>query len=92
MQIFVQLVGGRGKGLRKCPLWGPGCPGPVREEGSLVLAGLAINQWFLSLPGGEPEKRTEEKRVTLLQLLFFPGKADPLQPFHASWPRLCMVG
>ena len=44
------------------------CPGPVREEGSLVLVGLAIKQWFLSLPRGEPDNRTEEERVTLLQL------------------------
>ena len=77
---ICSVRGWHGKGLKE-----------VSSLGTwLVLAGLAIKQWFLSLPGGEPEKRTEEERITLLQLLVFPGKADPLQPFHASWPRLCM--
>lgn len=62
----------------------PGCPGPVREEGSLALASLVIRQWFPSLPCGEPGKKTKEERVGTSywhQLPFFPGKADPFVPF-----------
>lgn len=36
MQIFVHRGVAGGKSLRKYPLGGPGRPGPVREEGSLL--------------------------------------------------------